>query len=25
VHLAYLSDYTRFENLQGGGDYSGGY
>jgi replicative DNA helicase len=25
VHLAYLSDYTRFENLQGGGDYGGGY
>jgi replicative DNA helicase len=21
VHLAYLADYTRFENLQGGGDY----
>jgi replicative DNA helicase len=25
VHLAYLSDYTRFENLQSGGDYGGGY
>ncbi len=25
VHLAYLADYTRFENLQSGGDYSGGY
>ena len=25
VHLAYLSDYTRFENLQRGGDYGGGY